>query len=146
MIEFPSFLCYPPLISGLLLILILVANKWTFKSTFRKFWISFSQFLIIYALIVGMAASIDIKIKEDLEKYELNAENIYTEEEAAILYEETMDKLINDVGRNFTVFTGLFISGIFSFITYLVLWGIEKYKRLKEEECRGTTTHNKSYM
>ncbi|HUW06344.1 MAG TPA: hypothetical protein VMW01_08775 [Williamwhitmania sp.] len=141
MIELPSFLCYPPLISGLLLVLIIATYKWTFKSTFRKFWISFSQFLIIYTLIVGSAASTEIKIKKDLEKYELNNEGLYSEKEAAVLYEATMDRLINDVGRNFTVFTGLFISGIFSLITYFVLWGYDKYKRLKKED-KEITTHN----
>jgi len=144
MTELPSFLCYPPLISGLLLILVISAYKWTLKSTFKKFWISFSLFLFIYTLIVGMAAQIDIQIQNDLERYELNNEGLYTEDEAAVFHEATMDKLINDVGRNFTVFTGLFISGIFSLIIYFILWGIERYKKLKKEDEQEITTHNKS--
>jgi glucan phosphoethanolaminetransferase (alkaline phosphatase superfamily) len=142
MIELPSILFYPPLICGLILVLIIVAYKRTYKSRYRKFWISFSQFLIVYSLIVGSAALTEMKIKNELIRIEQNKSSYYSEEEAKTLYQAAMDRLINDVGRNSSIFTGLIISGIFSLTTYSIIWGLEKYKKLKEEEI---TTNNFVY-
>lgn len=81
----------------------------------------------------------DIKYQKDLQKFELNNDGIYSENEITPAQKEASFRLISDVGRNLSVFTGVFIAGIFSIISYIIIWSFEKYRKLKQEEI---TTHN----
>lgn len=139
MTEYSSFLTLPALISGVLLILIILLYKWTFKSKRKNLWIGFTVFFAFYSLIVGSAALTDIKYQKELDSFDLNKDGLFSGSEITTEQEAAMFRLTNDVGRNFTVFTGAFIGGIMGFIAFLIAWGFDKYKRLKIEE---KTKHN----
>ena len=134
MTEYSSFLSIPALISGVLLILIIVLYKWTFKSKRKNIWIGFAVFFAFYSFIVGSAALTDIKYKKELDSFDINKDGLFSGQEITPEQEAAMFRLTNDVGRNFTVFTGAFIGGIFGLFAYLITWGFDKFKRLKIEE------------
>ena len=134
MTEYSSFLTVPALISVFLLILIILLYKWTFKLKQKNLWIGFIVFFAFYSLIVGSAALTDIKYQKELDSFDLNKDGIFSGNERTPEQEAAMFRLTNDVGRNFTVFTGAFIGGIFGFIAFLISWGFDKYKRLRIEE------------
>lgn len=139
MTEYSSFLTMPALISGVLLILIIVLYKWTFKSKRRNLWIGFTVTLAFYSFLVGSAALTDIKYQKELNTFDINKDGIFSGNEITPEQEAAMFRLTNDVGRNFTVFTGVFIGGIFGLFAYMVAWGFDKYKKLRIEE---KTKHN----
>lgn len=134
MTEYSSFLTMPALISGVLLLLIIVLYKRTFKSKRKSLWIGLSVFLVFYTLIVGSAALTDIKYQKQLDTYDLNQDGLFSENEITPEQEAAMFRLTNDVGRNFSIFTGALFSGILGLIAYGISVGIRKYNRLKIEE------------
>ena len=134
MTEYSSFLTMPALISGVLLLLIIVLYKRTFKSKRKSLWIGLSVFLVFYTLIVGSAAQTDIKYQKQLDTYDLNQDGLFSGNEITPEQEAAMFRLTNDVGRNFSIFTGALFSGILGLIAYGISIGIRKYNRLKIEE------------
>lgn len=134
MTEYSSFLTMPALISGVLLLLIIVLYKRTFKSKRKSLWIALSVFLVFYTLIVGSAALTDIKYQKQLNTYDLNQDGLFSGNEITPEQEAAMFRLTNDVGRNFSIFTGALFSGILGLIAYGISVGIRKYNRLKIEE------------
>ena len=134
MTEYSSFLTMPALISGVLLLLIIVFYKRTFKSKIKSLWIGLSVFLVFYTLIVGSAALTDIKYQKQLDTYDLNQDGLFSGNEITPEQEAAMFRLTNDVGRNFSIFTGALFSGILGLIAYGISIGIRKYNRLKIEE------------
>jgi phosphoglycerol transferase MdoB-like AlkP superfamily enzyme len=140
-ISIPYHLLIPAIFSILCFVLILIGYKRAFKTTRKRIWISISTFLIIYALIVGSAALTDIKYQKDLNKFDLNNDGFFSENEKTNDQEKAMFRLTNDVGRNFSIFSGAIFSGLLALVMYVVIWGLYKYKKLKQREI---TTHNKS--
>ena len=134
MTEYSSFLMIPALISGVLFLLTILLYKWTFKSKRKSLWIGLSVFLVCYTLIVGSAALIDIKYQKQLDTYDLNQDGLFSGNEITPEQEAVMFRLTNDAGRNFSIFTGAFFSGILGLIAYGISVGIRKYNRLKIEE------------
>jgi glucan phosphoethanolaminetransferase (alkaline phosphatase superfamily) len=131
-ISIPQHLLIPTLISLVLFLLILIRIKRIFKNSKRKsIWIGVITFLIIYIIILCSAIYDDIYCQWDLNKYDLNMNGIFESNEINSAQQAAYQRLINDTGRNFAVFTGLIFSGLISLVVFLVGFGFEKYKRLK---------------
>lgn len=140
-VTIPYHIFIPLLISLILILLIVIFWKKTLKeANWRTFWISTIFFFATYALIVGTAMFQDIYCQWDLNKYDLNMNGIFENDETNPEQQAAFQRLINDTGRNFSVFTGLMFSGLLSLFIYVIGKGFEKYKKLKLEE---KTTHNK---
>jgi len=86
-----------------------------------------------YLIVVSNAMFEDIYCQCDLNKYDLNMDGFFGRSEITKEQEAAMQKLINDTGRNFSIFTGIIFSTIFALTAYTINWGIIKYKRPKEE-------------
>ncbi len=139
-ITIPFHLAIPTLLCLGILLLIFIKRQRLFHGNRRKWvWISIVVFLSIYILIVGDATIVDISYQLDLNKYDLDKDGFFGGAEITKGQQAAMQRLTNDVGRNFSIFTGFIFSGIISLTVYLVGLAFEKYKKLKEEE---KTTHN----
>ncbi|WP_276168378.1 hypothetical protein [Zobellia alginiliquefaciens] len=132
-ISLPYHLIIPSLISILALGIIFLKRKKLFANgKWKWFWISTTVFFGIYLLIVGGATYSDITSELTLQKFDLNGEEITTEQK------EAMQKMISDTGRNFSFITGLIFSGIISLFVF-ICGKIIEYASMK----RIKTTHNK---
>ena len=133
-ITIPYHLFIPALIS--LILFLLIIALWTkifSRSKKKSVWVSIFFFLIIYTIIVGSATFEDIYCQWDLNKYDLNMNRVFSGNEINTNQQAAYDRLINDLGRNFTVFTGLIFSGVISLFVFIIGTGIEKYRKLKSE-------------
>lgn len=133
-ITIPYHLFIPALISLILFLLIL--TRWTLifsRSKKKTVWVSILFFLLIYTIIVGSATCEDIYCQWDLNKYDLNMDGFFSGNEINTNQQATYERLINDLGRNLTVFTGLIFSGVISLFVFIIGSGIEKYRKLKSE-------------
>ena len=88
---------------------------------------------MIYTIIVGSATFEDIYCQWDLNKYDLNMDGFFSGNEINPNQQAANGRLINDLGRNLTVFTGLIFSGVISLFVFIIGTGIEKYRKLKNE-------------
>jgi len=133
-ITIPYHLFIPALISLILFLLIIALWKKIFSRSKKKsVWVSILFFLIIYTIIVGSATYEDIYCQWDLNKYDLNMDGVFSGNEINTNQQAALERLINDLGRNFTVFTGLIFSGVISLFVFIIGTGIEKYRKLKSE-------------
>jgi len=133
-ITIPYHLFIPALISLILFLLIIALWKKIFSRSKKKsVWVSILFFLIIYTIIVGSATFEDIYCQWDLNKYDLNMNRVFSGNEINTNQQAALERLINDLGRNFTVFTGLIFSGVISLFVFIIGTGIEKYRKLKSE-------------
>ena len=133
-ITIPYHLFIPALISLILFLLILTRWLTIFSRSKKKtVWVSILTFLMIYTIIVGSATFEDIYCQWDLNKYDLNMDGFFSGNEINTNQQAAYDRLINDLGRNFTVFTGLIFSGVISLFVFIIGSGIEKYSKLKNE-------------
>lgn len=118
-ISLPYHLLIPSLISILILVFIVVDRKTLFRhGKWRWFWISITVFCGIYLLIVGEAAYSDISYKLALQKFDLNEDGFFTQDEITTEQKEAMRKVISDTGRNFSIITGLIFSGIIALFVF----------------------------
>jgi hypothetical protein len=118
-ITIPYHLAIPSFLSivGFLLILnyrisLFKRNKWI--------WICISIFLLIYFFIVSKATYDDINYQCDLNNYDIDKDGFFSETEITENQKAAMQRLTNDVGRNFSFITGAFASGAISLIIYLL--------------------------
>ena len=133
-ITIPYHLFILALISLILFLLIIALWKKIFSRSKKKsVWVSILFFLIIYTIIVGSATFEDIYCQLDLNKYDLNMNRVFSGNEINTNQQAALERLINDLGRNFTVFTGLIFSGVISLFVFIIGTGIEKYRKLKSE-------------
>jgi hypothetical protein len=118
----PYHLFIPTLICAVLLILIIVRRKELFnKYDQRSLWISIIAFLTVYGLVVGGATYDDIYYQWDLNRYDLDGNGFFEGKEITKDQEAAMNRLTNDVGRNFSVFTGLIFSAFLAIPLYFIL-------------------------
>lgn len=134
MITIPTFFLVPVLISLLLFIVLILQRSYFCINPKRKcFWISLIVFLLIYVFIVGCALFDDLYFQSLSREFDLNKDGIIDSSEDTIEYQIISSKLINDTGRNFSVFTGLIFSAFIAIPSYLLCRGIDKYRRLRNE-------------
>ncbi|MEL6605561.1 MAG: hypothetical protein AAFP20_20315, partial [Cyanobacteria bacterium J06614_10] len=86
----------------------------------RWFWVSIVVFLSVYLLIVGSAAVEDVYAQWDLNRYDLDGDGFFGGAELTKQQAEAMARLVNDVGRNFSVITGLLFAFVVSGTVYIV--------------------------
>lgn len=133
-ITLPYHLLIPGLICLVLLMVILIFSKRIFTSSNKKsLWVAIISFLLIYIIILGSAIFDDIYCQWDLNKYDLNMNGIFEDNEINPEQEAAFQRLINDTGRNFAIFTGLIISVVLSSVIFLIGLGFKKYRSLKNE-------------
>ncbi len=120
-ISIPIHLLIPTITSITLLIILIGNRAKLFYSSKKNLWFSITLFLIIYLILVGGAMFQDVYCQWNLSKFDLNNDGFFSHPENTEEKEEAMNKVIRDTGRNFSVITGLIISGVISFIVYLVL-------------------------
>ncbi|WP_349664754.1 hypothetical protein IZU89_07515 [Cellulophaga lytica] len=137
--SLPYHLIIPSLISILILGIIILKRKKLFANgKWKWFWISTTIFFAIYLLIVGGATYSDISLELALRKFDLNGDGMFNGAEITPELKTAMNKSISDTGRNFSFITGLFFSGIISFLVFIIGKTIEYIKKKK-------TTHNNVY-
>ena len=137
-ISLPYHLIIPSLISVLILGIIILKRKKLFANgKWKWLWISITIFFGLYLLIVGGATYSDISSELALQKFDLNGDGFFSEEEITPDQKEAFRKVISDTGRNFSFITGLIFSG---FIALSVFIG---GKILEYIDGKGMkTTHN----
>lgn len=77
-------------------------------------------FLVVYLYIVGSSTYDDIYYQLDLNRYDLDKDGFFSGEEINKEQEAAMNRLTNDVGRNFSFMTGFIFAGFISAIVYIV--------------------------
>ena len=126
-ITVPYHLATPTIICIIGLLAILVYRKRLFTSN-KLFWTSLTVFLVIYLLIVGGATYEDIYYQWDLNRYDLDKDGFFGGQEVTREQQAAMQRLINDVGRNFLIFTGLIFSFVISVAIYFAGWILKRVK------------------
>lgn len=81
-----------------------------------------------YALLVGGATYIDMYYQWDLNRYDLDKDGFFGGQEVTREQQAAMQRLINDVGRNFSFITGLIFSFFISITIYFASWILTRIK------------------
>jgi len=116
--------------------IIFFKRKRIFKDEKLKwFWISLTIFFIFYLLIVGGATYGSISAELTYQKFDLNGDGNFSNNEITAEQIIAEKNLISDTGRNFSFITGLIFSGILAFFVFVIGKTTEYLKRRK-------TTHN----
>jgi len=92
-------------------------------------------FFIFYLLIVGGATYGSISAELTYQKFDLNGDGNFSNNEITAEQIIAEKNLISDTGRNFSFITGLIFSGILAFFVFVIGKTTEYLKRRK-------TTHN----
>jgi len=120
-ISLPYHLLIPSLISIVVLIMLILNRKKPLANRkWKWFWIGATVFFGIYLLIVAGATYLDISYKLALQRFDLNNDGFFTNDEITTRQKEVMRKVISDTGRNFAPITGLILSGFMSLIVLIV--------------------------
>jgi hypothetical protein len=82
-------------------------------------WTSLTVFLAVYLFVVGRATYDDIYYQWDLNRYDFNKDGFFAGQEITEEQKAAMQRLTNDVGRNFSFITGLFFAGAIGTMIYL---------------------------
>jgi hypothetical protein len=77
-------------------------------------------FFVVYLFIVGGALYEDIYYQWDLNRYDLNKDGLFNGQEVTKDQTLAMQKLINDVGRNFSFMSGFIFALAVTGIVYFV--------------------------
>jgi hypothetical protein len=64
----------------------------------------------------------------DLNRYDLDKDGFFGGQEVTREQQAAMQRLINDVGRNFLIFTGLIFSFVISVAIYFAGWILKRVK------------------
>ena len=131
-ITIPYHLVIPSIICIVGLGTIVCFRKKLFSRN-KVLWISVTVFLVFYLLVVAVATYDDLYCQWDLNRYDINEDGIFSGQEITEEQKAAMQRLTNDVGRNFSFITGF----IFAFIISLVVYGMgilfTKLKKYKNE-------------
>jgi hypothetical protein len=118
-ITIPYHLAIPTIICVVGLGVLLFYRKKLFPKN-KVFWGSITVFLVLYLLIVAGATYDDIYYQWDLNRYDLNKDGIFSGQEITQEQKNAMERLTNDVGRNFSFITGFIFTLIISSMVYVV--------------------------
>ena len=92
-------------------------------------WITVIVFLSIYLLIVGCATFDDIFYQWDINRYDLDKDGFFSQNEITKEQEAAMLRLTSDTGRNLSFITGLIFSLIISTGVFFALLSLLKPKK-----------------
>lgn len=129
-ITVPNHLLLPFVITLLIVIFMIFLRKTVFRNK-KILWASLLVFFLIYLFLVGGALYEDIYLQWNLAKYDLNKNGFFEVNEMTPSQIELSQRLVNDVGRNFIIITGLLFSLGISVVVFLIGIVFEKYKKLK---------------
>jgi hypothetical protein len=104
-ITINNYLLIPTIISIMALGTIFYFRKKLFSKR-KVLWTSLTVFFVLYLLMVGSALYDDIYYQWDVNRYDLNKDGLFNGVEITNEQNLAMQKLINDVGRNFSFITG----------------------------------------
>jgi hypothetical protein len=119
-LDIPYHLAIPTFVCIGILLLFFFKRRQLSNSKYKLFWISATVFLTIYSFIVGSAMIDNIRYKRALYKYDLDKDGFFGGKELTPELEAASFRLANDVGRNFSIFTGTIFAGIISIATYIL--------------------------
>jgi len=137
-ISIPYHLIIPSIISILILGIIFFKRKRIFKNgKWKWFWISLTVFFLFYLLIVGGATYGDISSELTLQKFDLNGDGNFSDNEITPEQIKAERNVISDTGRNFSFIIGLICSVIIAIFVFIVGKTTEYIKG-------KITTHNNS--
>ena len=105
----------------------------------KVLWISVTTFLVFYLLVVAGAAYDDLYCQWDLNRYDLNKDGIFSGQEITEKQKAAMQKLTNDVGRNFSFITGFIFAFIISSVVYVMGLLFTKFKKYNNENERNAS-------
>jgi len=94
-------------------------RKKFFISKKKSFWLAVVVFLSVYLLILGLAIITDVYYQWNLERYDLDGDGFFSGKEQTKEQQVAMQKLTNDVGRNFSFITGFIFAFIIGILTYI---------------------------
>ena len=112
-----------PFVVGLIILSLIVVSRKNFlnKKYHKSIWISLIGFFSIYILFVGIALYEDLLVQYEVNKYDLNKDGFFSAKEAKMEgFNEAMNGLVHDVGRNFSIFTSAIFAFIVSFSILLI--------------------------
>ncbi len=104
------------------------------KGKFNLFWICLLTFFFIYSIFIGVSIYNDISIQVELYRFDINQNGIFEKEEINREQAIAFQKMVNDVGRNFSFITGIIFSFIISvslFILGIIIKGISNSCRYR---------------
>lgn len=118
-ISIPYHLVIPSALCVIGLFTIFVKRKYLFSGRGKTvLWTNVTVFLFLYLFIVGSATYNDIYYQWDLNQYDLDKDGFFVGKEVTKEQQEAMEKLTNDLGRNFSLITGLLFAFPISLLTY----------------------------
>lgn len=118
-ITIPYHLTIPAIICVIGLGILFFYRKKFFQKN-KVFWISVTVFFVLYLLIVASATYDDIYYQCNLNRYDLNKDGIFSGQDITKEQEAAMQRLTNDVGRNFSFIIGFIFALIISSIVYII--------------------------
>jgi hypothetical protein len=130
-ITIPYHLAIPTMISIIGLCIITFYRK-LFFTKHKLFWISMTDFFVLYLLIVGNASFRDVYYQWDLNRYDLDKDGMFGGKEITTEQREARQKLIRDTGINFSFITGFIFASIISIVVYTSGMIISKLKKTKK--------------
>ena len=92
--------------------------------------------VLMYLVIVGSAFAFIILHEHQLDAYDLNGDGVFSEGEQSQAQAEAMDRVINDVGRNFTIALGAAWSVFVSTLFFVGVFGV----RIMRKQRQGATS------
>jgi hypothetical protein len=113
------YLLIPTIISIMALGTIFYFRKKLFSKR-KLLWTSLTVFFVVYLFVVGSAIYDDIYYQWNVNRYDLNKDGLFNGEEITNEQNLAMQKLINDVGRNFSFVTGFILAVAVSGAVYII--------------------------
>ena len=120
-VNIPYHLIIPCFISLIVLVIIGIRRKVLFQENKRRWlWISVTVFFGFYLLKVGLSAFLTIYYQIELNSYDLNQDGFFSGNEITPGQEVAMQKVVSDVGRNFSFITGGIYALVLATITFII--------------------------
>ena len=95
-------------------------------------------FFSFYLVIVGLSAFLTVYYQIELNKYDLNQDGFFSGNELTPEQEVAMQKVVSDVGRNFSFITGGIYALVLAIFTFIIGKVVARINRIK-------TSHNNVY-
>lgn len=138
-VNIPYHLLIPCFISLIFLVIIGIKRNVLFQKNKRRwFWISVTVFFFFYLLKVGLSAFLTVFYRIELNSYDLNQDGFFSGNELTPEQEIAMQKVVSDVGRNFSFITGGIYALVMAIITFIIGKVVSQINRKK-------TSHNNVY-
>lgn len=120
-LTIPFHLAVPSVLCLIGLILVLIWRRRLFTGGRRTvLWVSITIFLLIYLTIVGTCTYDDMYAQWELNQYDPDRDGFFSGEEITSQQAAAMQRLTNDVGRNFSFITAAIFAFGVSAVVFVV--------------------------